>query len=185
MAAMLLAGGASLALSGCLLFEDYPVLPTLPPELNGPMQFVTSQIVPPQHIATLRVPGQCREELFVTVDDENQMPPDGGVDPNPAEMIHSLWFVPGAQPVAGNPVPHWGVRTISALPAVYTAMLGLVGDGQQHMVEVRVTDGEYQQRTDGTYEAQPYPLFLPDGTQVTDRVYDLSYVWFLTLEGCP
>lgn len=184
MAVLLLWLGVSTPLGGCLAFEDYPVLPDLPPKKNSPLRILPTGFKPEQQETTVTVGANCARTTFsVQVADEDY-----------GDSIRSLWFVapgPTTTGLPGNPVLGGNTleRQVNSPNGVWAALTALA-DGNAHRVEVLVTDGEFEEVVTNnvvSYRAKRPDRLLPDGTTLPDTAYTDSFLWLVTVQSgaCP
>lgn len=186
MATMLL-GGLVCALSGgCLILEDDVVYPDLPRKKNSPPRInLEASMSPPTREATIRVGGCEANDFHVSVDDDDV-----------TDTLRSYWFVDPnqyytspssyAKPAPGGTLV---TRVLSAPVNVYNQISNLVS-GQTHVVEVWVTDSDFEFTDTGLRVVQPTQLASDAGidagsASVLPTYYADSFGWRLTVVKCP
>jgi hypothetical protein len=187
MARLLLLGLVALLESACLIPQDDPVLPELPPKKNSPLRVLAQTMKPAQRRTTVLVgmlgPSCPRPEFSLTVADDDTGDP-----------IRSQWYVnprPDYQPTANNPVFSGATifggtavnRTVTAPNAMLT-YLDSLNRNEEHLIEVWVTDGEFDPNAPPTQASRP-DRTLPDGTVVADPPSTGFNVWVVKVVNCP
>ncbi len=185
MATMLL-GGLVCALSGgCLILEDDVVYPDLPRKKNSPPRInLEASMHPDTREGTIYV-GGC-DEFHVSVDDDDV-----------SDTLRNLWFVDPDQnhytsvAHSGKAVPPGTIvtRTVSAPATLFNQLSGLT-DLKRHVVEVWVTDSDFEITSSGLRVVQPTPGVSDGGVDggaltVLPTYYADSYLWMVQVVKCP
>ncbi len=205
-AAMLL-GWTLLALSGCFVLEDDPVLPDVPRKRNSPPRIVGQ--TPQDNFTNVQIGPSCSPEFSVRVEDDDR-----------GDTLAHKWWVdanPGYVSDIKNSeilgIPVIGGKDLVRVVKAPKAVINHLADGKSHRVEVFVTDGHFE--TDslipGANPIEPPVLVprdagclpedagcyfngavLPSGEifdagfdLLADEAYRVSYMWLVTTEACP
>lgn len=188
MARGLLCALVALTSGACLMTQDDDVLPALPPRRNSP----------PRILAESLEPDQPRKTIYLGPASETCPPPEFSLtvaDDDVTDQLRSMWFVNAENGYIASPTNpvfafSGGViygagevnRQVKA-PGSMLTYLASLKDGRSHLVEVWVTDGEFEIDAPPTKVTRP-PRTLPDGTEVRDYGYTDSNLWDITVEDC-
>ncbi len=179
MAARLLTGVlAALLVQGCLIPQDDPLLPDLPPKRNTAPLLSDDSAAPAQQGRTLFLGDGCLPK-----DRPFQI---GVKDPDLGDDIRSRWFVDDlnfTQPsVEGNQLPRptspeRGI--VTPLETLYASKLFSAGP---HYVTVVVADREF---IPGGIELKLETFDLPDGGSIPDSSKPAQHTWNVITDPSP
>jgi hypothetical protein len=164
---------------GCVIPQDDVVFPDLPQKKNSPLKIVTWS-PPGQREQTAEVgvsSATCKPTVFSVVVN----------DPDANDQTRSLWYIDRTEGSPGIPGIADSVgsntRTVRA-PNTFANRLSTLVDGKRHLVEVYVTDGDFDQDKFG--EASRLPVgTLIDGGPLLDPAYVDFNFWLVQVERCP
>lgn len=164
---------------GCVIPQDDVVFPDLPLKKNSPLSIV-SYSPPGQREQTAEVgmsSATCKPSVFSVVvkdDDVN-------------DQTRSLWYIDRTEGSSGIPgiadSVGSSIRTVKA-PNTFNNQLSTLVDGKRHLVEVFVTDGDFDQDKVGEASRPPVGT-LTDGGALIDPAYVDFNFWLVQVERCP
>lgn len=173
MAGTLLRGAlAALLVQGCLLPQEDPTLPDLPPKQNTPPELLEDTAFPARKDTLLRLSSLCAKKdrpFQIAVSD---------VDPS--DTIESRWFVDDDRtfdtlPINGTSLPKSTVPARGVVrPSELFYTTGKLIISGSHKVTVVVADRRFKSVG---IDVQLDVFDLPDGGTVSDTTTTRNYMW--------
>lgn len=182
---------AALLLHGCLIPQDDPVLPDLPPQKNRPPRILVDKAEPGM-VASVDLGDNCPRQVFsAQVDDpdfRDQLQHRWFPDPKPdfTTVYFDGLVIPALKANADGGSPSSTVRSVTQPFKLFSTGSVLFDAPGSHTLTLVVTDGVFVVGAPTGIEiGAKTSVLLEDGGPLDDPAYTAMYTWNVTTNRTP